>query len=291
MQFRPVTVADLPALARVAEPLQRRPDRHVVYLADQADAIVAELEESTHHVASLVATIDGGQIAGWLIADVDEEMGRVWWLGPFVAAEEWEPTATELLRRCRDLLPPGVDQEEMAVDDRFVSCGPWADRMGFDTGAIGSWVLSLAGDVEVGASELQVRAARAPDSDSALVELHERLFPNTHTTGRQLIESSDESHIRLVTEEDGRLAGYIAVERQATGEGYVDYLGVAEPFRRRGLGRELVRAGVAAVRELGAADVHLTVREDSEGARVLYESLGFVAERLIRPYRIGFEIA
>lgn len=288
VQFRDVRADDLATLARLAEPLQRRPDRHIVYLDTSAEGILAELEESTHDVASELAETDDGDVAGFLVADVDDELGRVWWLGPFVAGDDWHELAHELMRRCRERLPAAIRQEEMAVDDRFEAMRPWAVSEGFETGATGSWVLRLDADVEVEASTIAVRHARP--NDAALVELHERLFPGTHTTGEQLISSGDETHLRLVAEVDGMFAGYVAVERQAAGDGYIDFLGVADRYRRRGLGRELVRAGVAAVRAIGGATVNLTVREDNAGARELYESLGFGTDRLIRPYRIGFSI-
>lgn len=288
MRYRPVTADDLDSLARFAEPLQERPERHVIYLAESAGDILMELEETAHHVASLVAETDAGAVEGWLIGDVDDELGRVWWLGPFVAADEWQPLATELLHRCRALLPSGVDQEEMAVDARFTELQPWAEAEGFETIASGSWVLSLDADVDVGPCGIDVRPAGSDDAE--LVTLHERLFRNSHTTGRRLIESTDDRHLRLIAESEGELVGYVAVERQGNAEGYIDFLGVTETRRGRGIGRELVRAGVAALRDLGVTDVHLTVREENDGARRLYDSLGFTTVRLIRPYRIGFEL-
>ena len=83
----------------------------------------------------------------------------------------------------------------------------------------------------------------------------------------------------------------MAVERQPDGSGYIDFLGVDPRFRRRGLGAELVRAGVAALAELGCTRCSLTVRDDNEAARRLYAGLGFVDERVIVPYRLGFSIA
>jgi ribosomal protein S18 acetylase RimI-like enzyme len=105
-----------------------------------------------------------------------------------------------------------------------------------------------------------------------------------------LVTSAGPDRIRLVVERDGDVAGYVAVERQPDGNGYVDFLGVAPGHRRRGLGAELVRAGVAALAELGCRRFHLTVREADTGARALYAGLGFTEERVIRPFRRGFSL-
>ena len=57
--------------------------------------------------------------------------------------------------------------------------------------------------------------------------------------------------------------------------GEVKLVGVRREARGRGLGRELVRWGVAAVRERGGGDVYLSVEGENAGALGLYESLGF----------------
>ncbi len=104
------------------------------------------------------------------------------------------------------------------------------------------------------------------------------------------MSGADAARLRLVTERDGVVIGYVAVERQPDGEGYVDFLGVAEQARRAGLGSELVRAGVHALRGLGCRRISLTVRSTNDAARSLYADLGFVQERVIDPFRIGFSL-
>jgi mycothiol synthase len=64
-------------------------------------------------------------------------------------------------------------------------------------------------------------------------------------------------------EDDGRLVGEIK------------HIGVRREWRGRGLGRELVRWGIAACRERAAVDVYLSVEGENRGALRLYESLGF----------------
>ncbi len=75
------------------------------------------------------------------------------------------------------------------------------------------------------------------------------------------------------------------------GSGYIDDLGVAPAARRRGLGGDLVRAGVAELRQLEATSIGLTVRVGSDGARELCRSLGFEEERVAIPLRCGFSLA
>jgi ribosomal protein S18 acetylase RimI-like enzyme len=55
---------------------------------------------------------------------------------------------------------------------------------------------------------------------------------------------------------------------------YLHELEVVEQFRRRGIGRELVRSFVEAGRSLGATKMFLTAGEANAPARALYEELG-----------------
>jgi len=59
------------------------------------------------------------------------------------------------------------------------------------------------------------------------------------------------------------------------GQADIQTIAVADDARRRGLGRELMNALIAAASERGATEVFLEVRADNPGAQELYRSLGF----------------
>ncbi len=275
-------------LAEVAAPLQRRSDRHIAYLANVPDTIAAEMveEDDDWTAVSAVAEHEGG-IVGWLMGSVDEGMGRVWWFGPFVAADNWATVADALYDHARSLLSTSVREEEMAVDAGFRLATDWAVGRNF-TLEEGSFALTLARPLAPPA--IPIRHVSSGDLD-AVTRLHEELFPRTHASGERLVSGVDGSHLRLVAERDGVLLGYVAVERQPDGNGYIDFVGVDQDHRRQGIGAELIRAGVAALRAIGCESVHLTVRQHSVAARALYAGLGFTEERLIVPLRKGFSLA
>lgn len=285
MQIRQATDGDLMAMAEFASRLQVDPTSAIPYLGVEAGGIESELAEIDWRAVSALAFEDD-RLIGWLVGDIDDELGRVFWWGPFVTAGDWDGVASLLHGDCSKLLRPEITEEEMAIDSRFVRCQIWAAEHGF-AAEMGSLALVL--DSDPWDSELEIRAVRDDDL-ATLGALHEELFPGTHTTGRGLVEDRDDDHVRLVTEIDGLLAGYVAFEFQPDGAGYLDFLGVSPRFQRRGLGTQLVRAAVASLGRRGAAPIHLTVREDNRGARQLYGSLGFTEERLIRPLRKGFSI-
>ena len=285
MHVRPATETDLDALADLAARLQIRPERHIASLGVERAGIYEEIAEIDWRSVSSLA-FDQDRLVGWLVGDCDAELGRVYWLGPFVEATDWEQVAGELYDAARGLVPADISQEEFAIDARFDRLERWATTIGFSAEP-GSYALRLGSSL--GPAHREMRPV-APDDLATVGALHEELFPGTHTTARQLITDCDDRHIRLVTEVDGHAAGYIAVERQPDGSGYIDFLGVAASYRCRGLGAELVRAGVAELRRIESDPIHLTVREDNAGALALYASLGFTVDRTIRPVRKGFSL-
>ena len=58
-------------------------------------------------------------------------------------------------------------------------------------------------------------------------------------------------------------------------DAYLEELYVAPPLRRKGIGRALLEAVLAAAREAGAARIDLGTSEDDTAALALYESFGF----------------
>jgi mycothiol synthase len=69
--------------------------------------------------------------------------------------------------------------------------------------------------------------------------------------------------VRAGPDESGRLSGEIRM------------VGVLPEWRRHGLGRELLRWGVARLREQGAGTIQLTVEAENEHALGLYRRTGF----------------
>jgi ribosomal protein S18 acetylase RimI-like enzyme len=297
MRVRTAVEADRPTLAAIAARQQRLPARHITYLGVEPEHIAAEMVGEDEDWTAVSAVVeDGDRIRAWLMGSVDAEMGRVWWFGPFVddeagggATDDWRGVADVLYGHASSLLPDAVDQEELAPDSRHVELAGWASDHGFHLDP-GSAILGLAGvprSSEVRSAGV-IRTATA--GDDRFVELHDQLFAGTHTTGRGLLDGADDDHVRLVLVVDGTIVGYVAVEVQPDGGGYIDFLGVDPAHRRHGHGLTLVRAGIAALAGRGCARFDLTVREANLGARALYGSLGFVEERIVHPYRKGFEL-
>ncbi|HEY2018518.1 MAG TPA: ribosomal protein S18-alanine N-acetyltransferase [Bryobacteraceae bacterium] len=70
---------------------------------------------------------------------------------------------------------------------------------------------------------------------------------------------------------DGRVTAFLVSRTLAEGEYEILNLAVSPDFRRRGLGRELLKSLLAE----SPGTLYLEVRESNEAARMFYKSIGF----------------
>lgn len=294
MELRAAEPADLVALAAMIAAAQRDPARHVGEFGMDADGIAQQLAElEPGGLAGCRLAVDAGSIVGVLAAEWDDAPPRVWWYGPVALDDvDQDPVADALYASLRATLPASVVQEELAPDRRNRGLASFAERHGFhaeEASVVLHRRLGAAAEDATAPARADLRPFEEGDRD-AVATLHEQLFPGTHTPGHRLDEGRD--RVLLVAEAEGRLVGYVAVERQEDGEGYVDFLGVAPGSRGRGLGRELVTAGIGVLRErFGCPGVSLTVRVSNAAARRVYERCGFEEERELVPWRKGFSLS
>jgi len=106
--------------------------------------------------------------------------------------------------------------------------------------------------------------------------------------GKFAVDSVDRVSTTLVSSQPGsreseRVLGFITVARDK-GTGLVVTLDIHPQWRRRGLGRLLLRAGETKLREWGVPRVMLTVGSRNTIAQRLYEKEGYVFMERIRHY-------
>lgn len=274
------------ALAALASKCQCAPERHIAYVGVEPSEIAAEIGEVDDWESHTYIARVGGRLAGWVLADTDSELGRVWWWGPFVDAPEWAPVADSLMRRARADLDPVIVEEEMAGDDRHFDLAATAGAYGLlpDTAStVLSADLDSLGFVDGGRV---ATTADAPDIE----RLHRLAFPTGHLSASVAAAVDSDRRVRTVAGPDDDVASYAIAEVQPGGEGYIDFLGTDITLRGSGYGRAAISAACRELVKRGCSRVHLTVRVDNAAARSLYRSLGFVEERNLVPYRKGFSV-
>jgi ribosomal protein S18 acetylase RimI-like enzyme len=99
--------------------------------------------------------------------------------------------------------------------------------------------------------------------------------PMSLNAARQKLASVDLLQV-LVSEADGRLAGFLSLLRWPQSTGAVDDIAVRPVLQRRGLGEAMMRWALAWFRQDGLRRAWLDVLLDNAPALALYKKLGFV---------------
>jgi ribosomal protein S18 acetylase RimI-like enzyme len=274
---------------------QAHPDRSIGYLGTDVAGIVAELDGlEPSWVSSARVLREGTRITGVVTTDWDDDLGRAWIYGPWVAddGDAWIAASVTLVDAALLQLPPSVSRYEM--------CGDIANQRLADLAGLRGWAATepnhvLLADVGVVAhwpagegGQTAALRAPAPDDIEAIAALHNVEFPDTFASAAQLVEAQlDGSRVVLVADDaHGGVAGYAAGEVHDDGEGFLDYVAVDPAARGTGIGRQLV---VAVTRQLlersTLGRVGLTVQDHRTPARTLYERLGFRPDGTIVAYR------
>jgi ribosomal protein S18 acetylase RimI-like enzyme len=129
------------------------------------------------------------------------------------------------------------------------------------------------------APPLTIRQARAEDLPSLEWEGEYRRFRLVYQ--RAYADSLRGRRVLLVAELEHQVVGQIFLQVDsalAGGDGrsaYLYALRVRPEFRNRGIGTELVREAEAILRERGFSRVLISVAQDNDAARRLYERLGY----------------
>jgi ribosomal protein S18 acetylase RimI-like enzyme len=289
----PITGSQLSAAARLVARLQRDPAHYIGYLDIEVAALEQQLAElEPHGVDGVLGAFDGPDLLGILGADWALEPPRAWWHGPLVDLAQheparWDDVADRLYLQARALLPDTVVEEELLTDERNTRVADLAHRHGFVREAAAAVLLRrlapLPAVPEV--AGVEVRGFR-DDDRSTIARLHDQHFPDAHLPGYRVDEADEgKERVVLVADRSGTAIGYLAIEQQLDGQGYIDFLGVDPSEGGKGIGAKLVAAGCAWLHRVGSHEVHLTVREANVLARRLYERLGFEEERILVPWR------
>jgi ribosomal-protein-alanine N-acetyltransferase len=126
----------------------------------------------------------------------------------------------------------------------------------------------------------------AADADlDGVVQVETESFSNPWTRDMYLSDrqNASMSHILVARTDDCAVAGFCSFW-VIFDEVHVNNLAVRPAFRGRGIGTALLRRLLADARALGARRATLEVRASNEGARRLYERLGFHVAGVRRRY-------
>ncbi|MGH2754955.1 MAG: GNAT family N-acetyltransferase [Actinomycetota bacterium] len=262
------------------------PENQIGYYGDDTSQIRHSLlTESPEIIGRSTVAVMGAEVVGFLGAEADSGVGRVWLFGPTVTHPEWDRVSDALIAELSPLLPSDAPEQELFFNVANARCARFGERHGF----------ARYKDCEIlrfqrkQVSDLPAGDAREvrDDESASLAALHDRLFPSAPWTGRQVMERRGRHEKVFVAEDAGPVVGYIhARVDPAFPEGNIEFVGVVETSRRRGVGTRLVASALKWMFSFDHIEVTwLTVMEDDPGARRLYVGLGWDPIHAMRSMR------
>jgi [ribosomal protein S18]-alanine N-acetyltransferase len=123
--------------------------------------------------------------------------------------------------------------------------------------------------------DARYRIRRATGADApALADIERRCFTDPWSSAGIRETMQYETAVTLVVEMGGVTIGYL-MARISGEEGEILNLAVLPEHRRRGIARELLEQGLAALAGAGVREAYLEVRESNQAAITLYGAKGF----------------
>jgi len=277
--FRLAQQNDYLQLAEWLVRLCENPKRHCLHSwsgEDAADLGGLLLKYLADGELVYVLAFQGENLVGAMGCEYDEELHRGWLQGPHVKIDDWELLAEELFARVLEALPFSITILDAYPNTANTRAVDFYRRRGFTRVGDVSHVYGLVSGHRVASQEAPCGPLQKCHGPSFL-ELYHTLFPNAYYSGRRILNMIGSSYRVFVVAEGTDVLGFAAgsVDEGAK-SGEVQFVGVREDCRGKGLGRRLLRTAVDWLFDDAAvSEVFLNVRQDVPHARSLYESVGF----------------
>lgn len=286
MQIEAFSPANAAETVAFAARLNSDPAHHIAYWGlTEAEIASALAIFAPPPAESVLLARQDGALVGLIAADQDPELGRSWIHGPLVDHPEWDAVAEQLYAAILPRIHPDIYEYELYVDQRNARGAAFAARHGYELFSDAA-ILCFEREQAAGLPALDLPEL-APEQHESFIKLHAASFTRPHLNGQQVIEKQGERDKVFVVAEGAEVLGYTYVKVELEhGEGYTDFVGVAESARRRGVGRQLLIASlrwIFSFPEVGRTC--LTVRSENEPAVKLYEATGFACERVGSAFR------
>lgn len=268
--------------------LNKEATHHIGFFGESEADIRASLAECLIPPAEgFVMAYEGDELVGVFGVDADPKINRAWLFGPLIEHADWQDIADKLYAKVLPRIPVDIRDYDLFCDVQNINMEAFAVRHGFPLTSENA-VLTLLRDRYSPAAKRESQVIPYEEHFFGHLEsLHKTLFPNAYLTTRQMVEKVNENRQFFLAVEEGQLLGYHFCKIEPESEsGYVDFIGTDSSARGRGIGADLLVAGVDWMLSAPTTrKISLTVNADNVPARTLYEKFGFVTERVMRGYR------
>ncbi len=256
-----------------------------------AEALRGSLERPGYRLEeSLFVAEVAGEVEGYVDVNVEPALGRAIVTGYVEPGQRRGGLGGALYRRAEERArQAGVGVVQVNVSEKDRETGKVLEGHGF---AVVRRFVEMDVDVSALADEVTPRypiRGLGAGEEARLADIQNRSFdgswgfsPNSVEEIAHNTRGGQEARDGVLLALDGeRTAGYCWMATQSSGEndeprGRVTMIGVDPDYRGQGVGRDLLRAGLAHARDRGLRMVRLTVDDENRTAYNLYVSMGFV---------------
>ncbi len=289
IQFRLATPTDFLAIANFIEEHNQNPATHCIQSStgEGAEHLREEMEKLYAVGEMVFAVAEGdGLLLGVLGCEFAVSERRGWVRGPIIPSGRGDPAepgftpvdfpvlARGLYHVLVNALPSEIIYLDTFLNVENVRGQAFYEMLGFGVRSHHHVYVALA-PATVSPPRLVCEPMR-PEQLEAVRALHNAVFPGTRT-GEDVLQGLDEDHRVWVFAPEGEVLGYVfaVIESWAEG-GYVEFLGVTEWARGRGVGAALLATALHwCFAARGVPEVGLTVEDGNVNARGMYERAGF----------------
>jgi ribosomal protein S18 acetylase RimI-like enzyme len=268
--------------------MQVAKQHHIGYFGMEVDELftyIQELEPEWQETALLA--YEEEKLVGLIVAEYDTELNRAWIHGPIVDHQKWHSVADTLFNGLiTQIIPAPIKDLELFGDRKNLNLKEFAERHGFSS-TDPALVLSFPRCKLDSLPEIKGKKITEQYFE-AFELLHANIFPQTYYSGNQILNMLDTNNQLFIETENSILLGFIHGKlEESNQEGYIEFVGVKESLRQRGLGKKLVMATLHWLFHSFPQinEVTLTVSENNVPAVKLYTNLGFDQIRSLQGYR------
>ncbi|WP_425447235.1 GNAT family N-acetyltransferase [Dethiothermospora halolimnae] len=277
INYRQATKKDIKIVADFIGELNKKEENHIGYCGDNSDEILNSLKEDITDITfdkSFIIATDKKELIGVLGFDADIENGNSEIWGPFIKQSKWH-IANEMWDKMTELLPKGIETISMFINIKNNNCLDLAKKLKFNK-------VSESKILEFNRSYLdnldkEIINELTSKHYEDMKALHDRVFPNTYYSGKQIIDRINENRKLFAYIEDEKLMGYVYVEAEPDfGEGSIEFFAVDESERGKGIGYKLLNMALKWLYSFNFMEqIVLSVGVDNKKAISLYKKVGF----------------
>ena len=281
MQVRPAQKIDVSGLAEFIARRQQDSSHHIGYVSDDSADITSSLLEIDGFEEQFFVAEDNTGIHGFLGVDLDDD--HAWIYGPMCDAQNWHETVNALWKK----LEPKLVEKKLLLfahekNTRFAMFALEIGCLEYGRECVLEFARTQLENLRVQAENARVISEK---EFTEFTSLHDAIFPGTYFSGIEILERLNDQR-QLFVYGEPELLGYSYAEVSNSGEASLEFIGVAENTRGKGVGKDLMIRTLEWIFSFANVEqVSLTVNAQNTAALAMYNTLGFLEVRRMISFR------